>query len=62
MKNRSWTFTSIEDGQPVETVHGLSHDEAVEAIRAAMYGSAPKPREIAERKSVQEREATPLAA
>jgi hypothetical protein len=39
MKNSHWSFTTIENGKPVETVRGLSHDEAVEAIRASMYGS-----------------------
>jgi hypothetical protein len=62
MSNRSWSFTSIEDGRPVETLRGLSHDEAVEAIRAAMYGGAPALREIAARKNEEDRAATPLAA
>lgn len=37
-ENKSWSFTTFEDGERAETVHGLSHDQAVEAIRAAMYG------------------------
>lgn len=64
MKNQSWTFTSIEDGQPVQTVQGLSHAQAVEAIHAAMHGydSIPKLQEIASRKGSEQETVTLLAA
>jgi hypothetical protein len=62
MKQRTWTFTSIENGQPVGTVRGLSHEEAVEAIRSAMYGDTPDPRKIAERKAERERAGEAIAA
>jgi len=48
MKNQSWTFTSIEHGHAVETVHGLQQEDAARAIQAAMIGaSLPKLRAVA---------------
>ncbi len=41
MKNKSWTFTSYEDGKPVGTESGLDHSQALDAIRAAISGETP---------------------
>ncbi len=41
MKNSSWKMTTYENGSPVATVDGLNHEQAVAAIRDAMYGSDP---------------------
>lgn len=41
MSQKSWTFTSYEDGRPVETVGGLSDAEAIRAIERAARGVTP---------------------
>jgi spore germination cell wall hydrolase CwlJ-like protein len=41
MKNSSWKITTYDDGRPAATAEGLSHEQAVAAIREAMYGSDP---------------------
>jgi hypothetical protein len=41
MKNSSWKITTYENGSPAATSEGLNHEQAVTAIRAAMYGSDP---------------------
>lgn len=46
--NTTWTMTSYENGEPTEVRHGLSRDEAVEAIYRAMGGWYPGWREAAE--------------
>jgi hypothetical protein len=40
MQYESWTINEIRDGETVEVTKGASRDEALLAIRAAMYGSA----------------------
>ncbi len=40
MQHESWTINEIRDGETVEVAKGASRDEALLAIRAAMYGSA----------------------
>jgi hypothetical protein len=37
---KTWTITEIHDGERTEVATGVSHDEALLAIRAAMYGEA----------------------
>ena len=41
MKKSSWKITTYEDGSPAATAEGLNHEQAVAAIREAMYGSDP---------------------
>jgi hypothetical protein len=41
MKNSSWKITTYNDGSPVATAEGLNHEQAVSAIREAMYGRDP---------------------
>lgn len=41
MKNSTWNVTTYSDGNPVGTAQGLDHDQAVVAIRQAMYGYDP---------------------
>lgn len=41
MKNSSWKVTTYENGSPAATAEGLNHEQAVSAIREAMYGSDP---------------------
>ena len=41
MKKSTWKITTFSDGDPVASAEGLSHLEAVVAIRRAMYGSDP---------------------
>lgn len=41
MKNSSWKITTYENGSPAGTAEGLNHEQAVAAIREAMYGSDP---------------------
>jgi UDP-glucose 4-epimerase len=38
MQGSTWTFTALRDGRPDAIYEGLSGDEAVAAVRAAMYG------------------------
>jgi hypothetical protein len=40
MQYESWTINEIRDGETVEVAKGASRDDAVRAIRAAMYGTA----------------------
>ena len=40
MQYETWTINEIRDGETVEVTKGASRDEALLAIRAAMYGSA----------------------
>jgi hypothetical protein len=42
MSHKSWTFTTYEDGKPVETHAHLSHDQALVALRAAIAGEPVK--------------------
>lgn len=39
MKNSSWKITTYEDGRPAATAEGLNHEQAIAAIRGAMYGT-----------------------
>jgi hypothetical protein len=41
MKNSTWSITTYSDGTPVASAQGLCHEDAVTAIRKAMYGSDP---------------------
>jgi hypothetical protein len=41
MKNSSWKITTYENGSPAATAEGLNHEQAVAAIREAMYGVDP---------------------
>jgi hypothetical protein len=41
MKRSTWKITTYSDGSPVGTAHGVDHDQAVVAIRQAMYGHDP---------------------
>lgn len=41
MKNSSWKITTYENGSPAATAVGLNHEQAVTAIREAMYGCDP---------------------
>jgi hypothetical protein len=38
MTNRSWKITTYEHGSPAGSAEGLNHEQAVAAIRGAMYG------------------------
>ena len=40
MKNSSWKVTTYEDGSPAAQAEGLNQDQAIAAIREAMYGGA----------------------
>jgi hypothetical protein len=40
MKNSSWKVTTFENGSPAATTEGLNQDQAVAAIREAMYGGS----------------------
>lgn len=41
MKKSTWTITTLKDGEAVASVEGVSQDNAVAAIRNAMYGRDP---------------------
>jgi hypothetical protein len=41
MKNSTWKITTLKDGEAVASVEGVSHENAVAAIRNAMYGRDP---------------------
>ncbi len=41
MKNSTWKITTLKDGKAVASVEGVSQDNAVAAIRNAMYGRDP---------------------
>jgi len=41
MKNSTWKITSIRDGEAVASIEGVSQENAVAAIRNAMYGRDP---------------------
>jgi hypothetical protein len=36
---KTWTITEIRDGDAVEVTTGASREDALDAIRTAMYGS-----------------------
>lgn len=38
MQFETWTIKGVRDGETVAATAGATHDEAVRAIRAAMYG------------------------
>ncbi|HET7443638.1 MAG TPA: hypothetical protein VFJ57_03175 [Solirubrobacterales bacterium] len=38
MKNSTWKITTLKDGEAVASVEGVSQENAVAAIRNAMYG------------------------
>jgi hypothetical protein len=40
MQQDTWTISEIRDGESVEVATGASHDQALRAIRVAMYGEA----------------------
>lgn len=40
MQYETWKITEIRDGESVEATTGASREEALRAIRAAMYGDA----------------------
>ncbi|HVO55280.1 MAG TPA: hypothetical protein VMT37_12795 [Solirubrobacterales bacterium] len=41
MRNSTWKITTLKDGQDVSSVEGVSQENAVAAIRNAMYGIDP---------------------
>ena len=41
MKNSTWKITTLKDGKAVASVEGVSHANAVAAIRTAMYDRDP---------------------
>ena len=41
MKNSTWKITTLKDGEAVASVEGVSQENAVAAIRNAMYGRDP---------------------
>ncbi|MDX6625467.1 MAG: hypothetical protein QOE56_456 [Solirubrobacterales bacterium] len=41
MKKSTWKITTLKDGEAVASVEGVSHENAVAAIRNAMYGRDP---------------------
>ncbi len=41
MRNSTWKITTLKDGEAVASVEGVSHANAVAAIRNAMYGRDP---------------------
>ncbi|MFN8217406.1 MAG: hypothetical protein U0R71_12510 [Solirubrobacterales bacterium] len=49
--SRTWKITSLKDGQPVASVEGVSHANAVAAIQDAIDGRDPLAR-IADRGAV----------
>jgi hypothetical protein len=38
MQYETWTINEIRDGETVDVTKGASRDDALRAIRAAMYG------------------------
>ena len=40
MQYETWTINEIRDGETVEVTTGASRDEALRAVRVAMYGTA----------------------
>jgi hypothetical protein len=40
MQQDTWTISEIRDGNSIKVATGVSHDEALRAIRSAMYGKA----------------------
>jgi len=36
--NKDWTFTAYEDGKPVATEEHLNDDQAMVALRTAIFG------------------------
>ncbi len=40
MQHETWTISEIRDGESVTVATDASHDEALRAIRVAMYGEA----------------------
>jgi hypothetical protein len=40
MQHKTWTINEVRDGEKTELVRGATHDEALRAIRFAMYGKA----------------------
>jgi hypothetical protein len=41
MRKSTWKITTLNDGKPVASVEGVSQENAVAAIRNAMYGRDP---------------------
>lgn len=41
MKNSTWKITTLKDGEAVASIEGVSQENAVAAIRNAMYGRDP---------------------
>lgn len=41
MKSSTWKVTTLKDGEAVASVEGVSQENAVAAIRNAMYGRDP---------------------
>jgi hypothetical protein len=40
MQQNTWKISEVRDGESVEVATGALHDEALRAIRIAMYGEA----------------------
>jgi hypothetical protein len=40
MQQETWTISEIRDGESVKVATDASHDQALRAIRLAMYGEA----------------------
>lgn len=40
MQQDTWTIREVRDGESIEVATDVSHDEALRAIRVAMYGHA----------------------
>jgi hypothetical protein len=61
MKNSTWKITTLEDGEAVASVEGVSHENAVAAIRNAMYGRDPLA-DVAKGRIAREEQAETVAA
>jgi hypothetical protein len=51
MKNKSWTFTSYENGEPAGTERGLDRSAALAAIEAAISGETRRDGTVADLES-----------
>jgi len=40
MQQDTWKISEVRDGESVEVATGVSHNDALRAIRVAMYGNA----------------------
>lgn len=61
MQHSTWTLTTMKDGNPV-ALEGLSHAEAVAAIRRVLSGEDPLTQSVAPRHRPAERTELSAAA